>query len=153
MPERKYAAGTTVAVEKSEGELKALLKRRGATQLTTIEDTHGNRVAIGCVLQGRVLRFVLPLPDPTAREYQWDRTGKAHDAEVRRRWRCLILAVKAKFTAIETGIVTFEQEFLAHIVLPDGATMGEWAAPQVAAMYAGGRMPPALPAPSEGGAS
>ena len=42
--------------------------------------------------------------------------------------------------------------FLAHIVLPDGTTAGQFIRPQIAAAYSTGTMPsmlPALPAPSD----
>lgn len=35
--------------------------------------------------------------------------------------------------------------FLAHIMLPSGGTFGEWARPQLAAVYAQGSMPALLP--------
>lgn len=50
-----------------------------------------------------------------------------------------------KLEAVAAGITTFEDEFLAHTLLPNGATVGEWAAPQIEAVYAdGGRHMPAL---------
>ena len=55
------------------------------------------------------------------------------------------LAIKAKLEAVEAGISSFEEEFLAHVVLPDGSTFGAWAKPQLAAVYAGGSMPALLP--------
>ena len=41
----------------------------------------------------------------------------------------------------------FEDEFLAHIVLPNGQTMGEFAKPQIAQAYDSGEMPSLLPDP------
>jgi hypothetical protein len=35
-----------------------------------------------------------------------------------RRWRALLLMIKAKVEAVESGVVTFEDEWLAHFVLP-----------------------------------
>jgi hypothetical protein len=35
--------------------------------------------------------------------------------------------------------------FLAHIVLPDGSTVGDWAAPQLALAYERSEMPALLP--------
>jgi len=53
--------------------------------------------------------------------------------------------VKAKLEAVETGIVSLEEEFLAHVVLPDGSTVGQWAEPQLAELYGRGDMPALLP--------
>jgi hypothetical protein len=62
--------------------------------------------------------------------------------------------VKAKLEAVETGITTIESEFLAHLVLPDGRTVGALARPEIKRAYADGRMPATLlalpPAPMDG---
>lgn len=53
---------------------------------------------------------------------------------------------------MESQISEFEDEFLAHIVLPDGKTASEWLRPQLALAYERGVMPDnllALPAPKE----
>jgi len=68
----------------------------------------------------------------------------------RARWRALLLCIKAKLEAIESGITEFEDEFLPYIVLPDGRTAAEWLRPQIAIAYKTNRMPTdllALPAP------
>jgi hypothetical protein len=52
--------------------------------------------------------------------------------------------VKAKLEAVESGIVTFEQEFFAHIMLPGGVTVYEQAAPALEAAYATGQPAPLL---------
>jgi hypothetical protein len=70
---------------------------------------------------------------------------KASKFACRARWRALALVIKAKLEAVESGITTFEEEFLAHIVLPDGTTLGQWAAPRLAHVYDTGAMPPMLP--------
>jgi hypothetical protein len=55
------------------------------------------------------------------------------------------LAIKAKLEAVEAEISTFEDEFLAYIVLPDGSTFGDWARPQIAAVYELNTMPALMP--------
>lgn len=47
------------------------------------------------------------------------------------------------------GITEFEEEFLAHIVLPNSNTVGRWMLPQVKSAYDSGNMPPLLPAPGD----
>jgi hypothetical protein len=59
----------------------------------------------------------------------------------------LLLCIKAKLESVEAKIETFEEAFLAHVVLPDGETVGEHALPAVAAIYKGGQLRPLLPAP------
>ncbi len=58
--------------------------------------------------------------------------------------------IKATLEAVESGITTFEEEFLAHIVMPDGMTVGNHVRPTIAAWYAGGTMRPLLPPPAKG---
>ena len=65
---------------------------------------------------------------------------------MRQRWRALALIVKAKPEATETGITTFEEEFLSYIVLPDNQTVGECMLPQIIEeAYQRGEMPRMLP--------
>jgi hypothetical protein len=49
-----------------------------------------------------------------------DGAYKAWKQAYHQRWRALALAIKA----VESGIATFEEEFLAHIALPNGSTVG-----------------------------
>ena len=70
----------------------------------------------------------------------------ARDRLVRQRWRALALVIKAKLEAVETGITGFDEEFLAHVVMPDGKTVGDHLLPQVDAAYKSGKMPALLPA-------
>lgn len=48
-------------------------------------------------------------------------------------------------------MVPWESEFLAHIVLPDGSTVGDHTIPAVAAAYASGTVPAMLPGLPDGG--
>lgn len=57
----------------------------------------------------------------------------------------LALVIKAKLEAVAAGITSFEDEFLAHIMLPSGGTVGEWARPQLEVAYSTGAMPALLP--------
>lgn len=87
---------------------------------------------------------------PSRRQRRTDaQVEKAYEQAVRQRWRALALMVKAKLEAVEAEIATFEEEFLAHIVLPDGSTVGQTMIPQVAVAYETGQMPKMLPAPGE----
>ena len=67
--------------------------------------------------------------------------GKAR----RQRWRALVLIVKAKLEAIESGIATFEAEFLPYTVLPNKQTVDEWLGPKIEYVYEKGIMPPEMP--------
>ena len=68
--------------------------------------------------------------------------AKIVEQEERTRWRALLLVIKAKLEAVESHIATFEDEFLAHTLLPNQQTVAQYIGPQVAQMYETGRMPP-----------
>jgi hypothetical protein len=53
--------------------------------------------------------------------------------------------IRARLEAIEAGIETFEEAFLAHVMLPSGETVGDATRDPIAAAYAGEPMPALLP--------
>jgi hypothetical protein len=53
--------------------------------------------------------------------------------------------IKAKLEAVATGIVTFEEEFAPHMVLPGGRLVAEFLLPAIEQAYATGEVPPLLP--------
>lgn len=153
----RYAANTTVPIASSRAEIEHTLSRYGAESFAYGWDQE--KAVIGFRYQSRQIRFLLPLPDRQDRSFTHYRPGggsmlsprtpegayKAWEQASRQRWRALALAIKAKLEVVEAGISTFEDEFLAHIVLPDGSTFGEWAKPELARVYELNRMPALLP--------
>lgn len=147
----QFAEGTTVTVERTKAAIETTLRRYGAESFVSGFDS---RVAFVIVqIRGVRLRFHVTIP--LADDAKFARTGrgstrspversKAAEAEERRLWRCLLLAIKAKFEVVESGIETFEEAFLANIVLPGGATVGEWVVPQVEESYRTGELPSML---------
>jgi len=153
---RRYAEGTTVSTDRSRTEIEQLLVRYGATAFGYAWERDTN--VISFKLNDRHVRIFLPMPLPDDPAITQSATGKkrnlssqqsAHDQEVRRRWRALVLIVKAKLEAVESGITTLEREFLSDIVMPNNQTVGQWIAPQLEAAYQDGRMPPLLPGPRD----
>ncbi len=152
----RYAASTTVTVERSRNEIEATLLRYGAAQFMYGWEATGAIIAFVVETpQGkRQVRFELPLPSRDERRFTHHATGartataaeKLWEQACRQRWRALLLVVKAKLEAVESGIATFEDEFLAYILLPDGGTVGQLLAPQLEAAYDPdcGTMPPGL---------
>ncbi|UFU03460.1 hypothetical protein LQF12_02280 [Ruania suaedae] len=141
----RYAESTQVSSDRSRAEIERTLTRYGASSFTYGWDD--TRAAIGFVMEGRQVRFVLPLPDRQADEFRLTPTGKqrtasasetAYEQAVRQRWRALALMVKAKLEAVAAGIVTFEVEFLPHTVLPSGRTVAEDVLPAVEEAYSSG---------------
>jgi hypothetical protein len=151
-----YAAKTTVSPERSRMELEQILSRYGATAFGYGYD--GNRAVVTFRANGRVVRFTVDVP--AIEEFKWtsgaeweagarQRTSTQQQAALeqseRQRWRALTLVVKAKLEAVEAGISDFEDEFLSHILLPNGTTVGEHLGPQLDEVYATGVMPSLLP--------
>jgi hypothetical protein len=150
----RYAENTTVSTDRSRGEIESTLRRYGADQFVSGWDAY--KAMLGFRVHERHVRFELPMPDrddpvftqtPSGR---WARSSKqqdeAYEQEVRRRWRALNLAVKAKLEAVETGIASFDDEFLAYLVLPGGATVGQVLGDgRLDAAIASGSLPALLP--------
>lgn len=147
----KYALNSNVPPEKTVMQIKALLRKYGAESLTYGETEH--KVAFVFMMKGRWIRFVMPLPSradavqAVSNQYgaKGDFNPVKYDQLVRSRWRALLLTIQAKLESVESGIETFEQAFMAQIMLPDGRTVSEWASPQIEAAYSNGMMPPMLP--------
>jgi hypothetical protein len=150
-----YAAKTDVPADRSRAEIERTLERYGADQF--IYGWDGPRARLGFRMHGRQVRLDVPLPDRHDSKYQLTATGRyrasadaartAYEQDVRQRWRAVLLIIKAKLEAIDAGISTFDAEFLSSIMLPSGATVGEWAEPQLDRIYATGQMPRLLPGP------
>jgi len=105
------------------------------------------RAAIAFTAGGRRFRFVLALPgsadlpasagDPLQPRRKG--TGAKSPEEASRWcWHRLALLIRAKLEAVDSGIVTFDQEFLAYMVLPGGGTVFQDAAPAISTAYATG---------------
>lgn len=146
-----YADRTSVSAEKSRAEIEKLVRRYGATGFAYAWSDNAAQVAFAII--DRRVRFTLTMPNPTDREFTHSPTGRTRTAVAaeqvweqacRSSWRALALVVKAKLEAVESGISTVEQEFLAWIVLPDGSTVGERAIPAIETAYETGKVPAML---------
>jgi hypothetical protein len=139
-----YAENTSVPIQRSRIEIENMLRRYGADQLAYAEDN--GRAMLGFRARGKAVRFIITLP--AAKEFMADLKGRRRtpdqallkaEGEHRRRWRCLMLVIKAKLEAVATGISVFEQEFFGHLVLPGGRTVYEEAGPQAMKMIEEGK--------------
>ena len=149
----RYAENTSVPVDRSKAEIESILQRYGADQFMSGWDQE--KAFIAFRMAGRQVKFIVPLPAKDSKEFTHtpgrrnrrdaDKQLQAWEQACRQRWRALALVIKAKLEAVETGITGFEDEFLAHIILPDGQTAGEYLKPQIAVAYSTGKMPQLLP--------
>ncbi len=152
----RYAEGTSVDPSRSRQEIERTLARFNATAFAY--GWEGDQAMVGFVVGDRQVRFYLPLPErtdvrttPGGRSRTTQQIEAALEAETRRRWRALALAIKAKLEVVETGISTFDEEFLAHIVLPDGTQVGPRVLAELEQAKGTGRVAPRMLA-IEGGA-
>ena len=134
MSVRRYAEGTTVAVETTQAEMRALLKKHGATHFM-LGDVPG-RQAVEFVLHGHRYRFAVDMPtaewaDGETALSSWskryaDVISRKIESEWKRRWRARLLWLKAtlEFSAGE-GSDSLPYVLGAFAVLPDGRTLGQ----------------------------
>lgn len=133
---RRYAAGTNVSVDSSQSEIRALLRKHGATRFALAELP--DRQAVEFELVGIRYRFAVDLPDDAwagdelvgrrrSPGVSWDATvERVIDAEWRRRWRARLLWLKAtlEFAEGETD-AELVNVLGAFAVLDNGQTLGQ----------------------------
>lgn len=124
-----YGSRTKVSPEESRTEIEAMLRRYGADSFGYATDSRTNTARIDFTYRDRPIRFILNLPDPQAPEFTRRETPRSRDCAIRQLWRALVLLIRAKLEAIESGITSFEGAFLADMVLPSGQTFAQWAEP------------------------
>lgn len=139
-----YAESTRVPVERSQGEIRKILGKYNATGFAYAESLGKSMIMFE--MAGRRIQIILPMPvrGVTKNHKGYVLDQKSIDQMSRSRWRALVLVIKAKMECVESGITTLEQEFLAHIMLPNGQTVGTVMLPQIARSYQHGKMPPLL---------
>lgn len=129
-----YAAQTRVPVSQSRTEIERLLEKHKAKQFGTAVDYDANQARVQFRLHDRIVRFLITLPD--RKKYG---QGARWEQQERQRWRALLLVIKAKLESVENGIETFEEAFLAEIVMPGDQTVAELLTPVIAESYRTGR--------------
>lgn len=127
----EYARRTKVPAERTRLQIEEMMRKRGADQFFGGGDNE--RAMLAFRLRGRHMRFMLPLD------------GCRTEQQRKARWRALWLVIKAKLEAIDVGITTIEEAFLAETILPDRSTVAETMLPQIESAYRSGTMPPLLP--------
>lgn len=142
----RYASKTAVPVKRSRDAIEQLLEKYGCGQFTSGLDHDHHRAQVQFLLEDRIIRFVIQLPDPAD-----GGTVAARAQDERQRWRALFLSIKARLVSWNEKIETFEEAFMAHIVLPDDRTVGQAVIPAIVAAYATGRMPTDRLLPAYGG--
>jgi hypothetical protein len=149
-----YAKQTAVPVERSKREIEQMLYKHGARNFLT--GTFQGRAVVAFELNTWRVQFEVALPAEETFQTVVRRGRKVKATELqaqtareqaeKERWRALALAIKARLISIETGIETWQEAFLAHVVVPgDGRRFSTRAIPALQQGYAEGDLPPLLP--------
>jgi hypothetical protein len=148
-----YADGTKVAESKSKTEIDSMLQKWRAESIMVGE--HDGIGVVAFKMNGRFVQMRVRTPseadalkaNPKLKDRRYlerdelARQGKLREwvlAERARRWRCLVLILKAKFTSVENAVESFEEAFLAHMLIGDGQTVGDVVVPQLTERYKSG---------------
>ena len=151
---RRYAADTSVSMDRSIAEIRTTVRRYGAIDFAHMESD--TQAAISFTMHGRRILFRLQIPDPKDRAFTHTEAKNqarspaaaeaAWEQACRANWRALALVIKAKLEAVEVGIVVFEDEFLANTIPPGAScTFGEAIRESMALAHEKGTLEPLLP--------
>ena len=152
----RYASKTNVSSAKSRSDIEDTLVKYGACGF--MYGWQGNEAVLAFMFDGKQIKFKVSMPDKSDKEFRTTPTGRERKNEdsvikeweqaTRQRWRALLLIIKAKLEGIESGITTFEDEFMAWIVTADGKQVRDHVLPSLETMYKDGKMRKLLPAAS-----
>ena len=134
----EYAKNTKVPVSRSKTELEAIFQRWGVDGFMIAWEGNINIIAF----KHKGLQARVPVPQPQKERFP---SNAAYEQAIRQRWRAMILFVKSTLEAVDSGIASFEQAFLPHLVLPDGSTVTDSLMPGIYGALEAGQMPPMLP--------
>lgn len=132
-----FAKNTKVSPERTIEEIKCTLRRYGVEDFGHLESK--SQAAFGFKVDNLAIQISVALPsidDDSVRltasglERPDEACQRELEQQIRTRWRALLLAVKAKLEAVEAGISTVEQEFMAFVVV-DGRPLGELVIPEL----------------------
>ena len=135
----RYAASTAVPVERSRSEIERVLERYGCSRFGIMNEAGGSALLY---FEHAERSFQLAVRVPPQAKFQSEAKWQQ---ERRRRWRVMVLTLKASLEAVASGLATFEEVFLAHVVIPGTAkTLGQALIPKLDALYAGKPLPALL---------
>lgn len=118
--------------DKAMGEIQRILQRFGCARFGVMTDTEagvllvqfehrGQKVSLPASFTGYAAAWLRENPYTTRRrctEAEWKQ--KAYEIGSTAVYSILRDWVKAQVTAVETGLLTFEEVFMPHMLLPDG---------------------------------
>lgn len=119
----KYAAKTKSSIPKTQQDIGFLLRK--SAEEWTVTERPGKGGDVIFKMRSKVVRMRI------AYEKIGGFTQRQWDQDCCAKWRGLLLVIKAKLVAIETGIAIFDQEFLPYFVTKSGLTIFEALSPNL----------------------
>lgn len=132
---RRFAEGTDVPVERSQAELAGILRKHGVLRQAWASAPEGDTLQFE--LEGHQYRLRIERFDAEGLHAQWELDGRPPttlkylpsdtqvQAEWRRRWRAIVLLLKAKLEFAEGDQSTVVRELMPYALLRDGRTLEE----------------------------
>jgi len=145
----RYAARTRVSTHRSRQLIERQLMRFGAEEFGYLNAR--GRTYIMFRYRKLPVQLSIELPDPDDAAFTETPTGlerskaaaiAAWEQETRRGWSSLCMVIKALLVAVDDGVFSFEEAFLAHLVWGDGKTIAQHLLPKVEAALESGKVLP-----------
>ena len=115
----RYAKNTSVPISRSKAQIEETLLRYGISEFGMGVSPRGDGIIFK--KEGRI--YKINVPNPNSDDYS---TDVKYEQARRQRWRILLLSIKAKLEEIEAGLISFDDQFLAYMALPNGTTVGDF---------------------------
>ena len=108
----QYAKNTNVPVNRSKQQIEKLLTDWGVEEYFFGSSPRGD--GIGFKFRDNVYKISVPIsPD-------------CSESTRRQMWRILFMSLKMKLEEIDSGLISFEDQFLSRMALPDGSTVSDF---------------------------
>lgn len=137
-PSYKAYSGTTIRPEKTQADISRELLKYGIENIQHTQMGNVFSVALQATVEGADKPITIRIDMPYDKSKDWeDRLGWV---EQRRLYRALYWYIKSLLEAWDSGVKTFAEIFLPHIVLPGGKTVIQDLLPKYALALEEGKM-------------
>lgn len=115
----KYAKNTKVTASRSKVQVQELLVNYGIDEFFFGTSPRGE--GVGFKYDGKVYKHNVPMPNRND-----FRNETQHNQAIRQRWRIFYMSLKMKLEEVQDGGISFEDQFLSMMTLPDGSTVADF---------------------------
>jgi len=135
---RRAYEGTKTPVMRSQEHIRMILAKYGA-QSVEFQERWGENEKVGVRFLftiekvSYIVRIVTPVPEIKESGRRQDVRARLKEPARRQTWRAIFWAIKSRMEAVQFGIETFQEAFLAHFEIPgeNGVTIGDRLVPQL----------------------